>query len=146
MSSVSVMGRPLGSGDVEEAANLLGVSEAHVRAVMSVEARGSGFLGKYEDDPRLPRVLFEAHIFHRETDGRFSATHPNLSSPRWDRSLYLGDLGEHDRIREAAALDNEAAHRSASWGLFQIMGFNHEDAGYKQLFDFIGVQLGLSHL
>jgi hypothetical protein len=34
---------------------------------MAVEARGSGFLGKYENDPRLPKILVEAHIFSRET-------------------------------------------------------------------------------
>jgi hypothetical protein len=43
-------------------------------------------------------------------------------------------------LNEAAELDDEAAHRSASWGLFQIMGFNHVAAGYSRLFDFIGVQ------
>jgi hypothetical protein len=107
---------------------------------MAVEARGSGFLGKYENDPRLPKILFEAHIFSRETGGRYNSSNPNISSPAWDKTLYKGGLAEHDRLREAAGLDFDAAYRSASWGLFQIMGLNHEAAGYPQLRDFIGVQ------
>lgn len=140
MANASVMGRPLDAGDITSAAKLLGVTEAHVRAVIAVEASGSGFLGKYENDPRLPKILFEAHIFSRETKARFDATHPGISSPKWNRNLYAGGIKEYDRLREAADLDFDAAYRSASWGLFQIMGFNHEAAGYDRLRDFIGVQ------
>ena len=140
MKSGSIMGRPLDAGDITSAAKRLSVTEAHVRAVITVEAAGSGFLGKYENDPRLPKILFEAHIFSRETGGKFDASHPQLSSPKWDRSLYSGGLKEHDRLREAAALDFMAAHRATSWGLFQIIGFNHQTAGYDSLFDFVGAQ------
>jgi hypothetical protein len=140
MQKGSIMGRPLDDGDITSAANKLNVTEAHVRAVIAVEASGSGFLGKYENDPRLPKILFEAHIFSRETGGRFDESHPQLSSDSWNRDLYAGGLKEHDRLRQAAKLDFVAAYRSASWGLFQIMGFNHEAAGYDRLHDFIGVQ------
>ncbi len=140
MKSENIMGRPLEAGDVTSAAKLLKVTEAHIRAVIAVEASGSGFLGKYENDPRLPKILFEAHIFSRETGGRFDVNHPSLSRPTWSRDLYSGGIKEHDRLREAAALDFTAAHRASSWGLFQIMGFNHKAAGYDNLFDFIGVQ------
>lgn len=140
MRTGSVMGRPLDAGDVTSAAKRLGVTEAHVRAVIAVEASGSGFLGKYENDPRLPKILFEAHIFSRETGGQYDGTHPHLSSAKWNRALYKGGLKEHDRVRAAAELESDAAYRSASWGLFQIMGFNHEPAGYHILWDFVGVQ------
>jgi N-acetylmuramidase/Putative peptidoglycan binding domain len=140
MKTGSIMGRPLDGGDVTAAAKRLGVTEAHVRTVISVEAAGSGFLGKYENDPRLPKILFEAHVFSRETGGKYDASHPQLSSPQWNRALYSGGIKEYDRLREAAKLDFKAAHRAASWGLFQIMGFNHPTAGYDNLFDFIGAQ------
>ena len=140
MAKSSIMGRPLDREDISSAALLLNVSPAHVRALIAVEAAGSGFLGKYANDPRLPKILFEAHIFSRETGGQFDQSHPQISSQHWNRELYSGGLKEHDRLRLAADLDFAAAYRSASWGLFQIMGFNHQAAGYQRLFDFIGVQ------
>jgi peptidoglycan hydrolase-like protein with peptidoglycan-binding domain len=140
MNYRSVMGRPLADGDISNAAEKLGVSSAHVRAVVEVEAKDSGFIGRYENDPRLPKILFEAHIFSRHTNGKFNHSHPHISSQKWDRSLYLGGVREYDRLREAATLDFQAAYSSASWGLFQIMGFNHEAAGYSTLLDFIGAQ------
>jgi hypothetical protein len=140
MFTNSVMGRPLKNRDIKNAAETLGVSDAHVRAVIAVEARGSGFLGIYENDPRLPKILFEAHIFSRETDRLFDHSNPSLSSKTWNQDLYIGGLKEHDRLREAAKLDFVAAHRSASWGMFQIMGFNHKIAGYSNVLDFVGTQ------
>jgi N-acetylmuramidase/Putative peptidoglycan binding domain len=140
MQANSIMGRPLDSSDVASAAQKLNVTEPHVRAVIAVEASGSGFLGKYENDPRLPKILFEAHVFRRETGGQFDTSHPGLSSPNWNRALYAGGIAEHDRLRQARELDFAAAYRSTSWGLFQIMGFNHEAAGYDVLYDFVGAQ------
>lgn len=140
MPTGRIMGRGLDSGDVRAAASALGVGEAHVRAVLAVESRGSGFLAARETGMRPPRILFEAHVFARETGGHFNESHPRLSSRRWKRSLYLGGLAEHGRLQQASSLDWEAAHRSASWGIFQIMGFNHAAAGYERLEDFVGVQ------
>lgn len=139
MAKQNIMGRLLDAGDIGSAAKRLGVTDAHLRAVMEVEASGSGFL-EGSGDPPLPKILFEAHIFSRETGGRFDASHPGISSAKWNRALYAAGVREHDRLREAAGLDFDAAYKSASWGLFQIMGFNHEAAGYDQLHDFIGVQ------
>jgi hypothetical protein len=78
-----------------------------------------------------PKILFEAHIFHRETGGRFDRSNPNLSSPSWNRSLY-GAGGEHqwERFEAAYKLDPEAAIKATSWGRFQVMGFNHQRVGY----------------
>jgi hypothetical protein len=38
-------------------------------------------------------------------------------------------VGSYPRLAQAIAIDRPAALRSASWGLGQIMGFNHELAG-----------------
>ena len=40
------MGRSLDDGDITSAAKQLDVTEAHLQAVIAVEAAGSGFLGK----------------------------------------------------------------------------------------------------
>lgn len=111
-----------------EAADRLGVTPAHVRAVDDVESRGNGFL----TDGR-PKILFEAHVFSRRTGGRYDESHPGISSPTWDRSLYKGGAAEHNRLAKAAALDRDAAIQSASWGRYQIMGMNWEACDYDSL-------------
>ena len=114
-------------------ASALGVDVAAIKAVAEVEASGDGLLASGK-----PKVLFEAHVFHRLTDGRYDSTQPKLSSPHWNRSLY-GAGGEHqwDRLDQARALDENAALQSASWGRFQIMGFNSQKAGFDSLSSFV---------
>jgi hypothetical protein len=128
-------GTPLVDHDWSDASRRLRVPEAHVRAVAQVEGAGRGFLPAWPGrsvhvGPRSPLILFERHVFHRETGGRFSADHPDLSGARWDRSFYVGGVGEWGRLERAAVLDRRAALRSCSWGAFQVMGFNHQLAGY----------------
>jgi len=104
-------------------ATRLDVELAALQAVAEVESSGSGFLPAPD---RRPKILFEGHVFHRLTAGRYSATHPGISYPQWDRRRYSGSLaGEWKRLDKAAALDPVAAMQSASWGAFQIMGFNY---------------------
>ncbi|NJM46018.1 MAG: N-acetylmuramidase family protein [Alkalinema sp. RU_4_3] len=111
---------------------MMGCEEATVRAVTEVEAAGSGFFA----DGRS-KILFEAHWFSDLTDGIYDDTAPSLSSPVWNRSLYIGGVGEWDRLYRAANLNRAAALQSASWGLGQIMGFNHNLAGYPNVEDFV---------
>lgn len=119
--------------DIRLAAQRLDCDEATIRAVAEVESRGSGFL----DDGR-PKILFEAHIFSRQTEHAFDESHPDISSRRWNGALY-GQSGAHQykRLREAMALDEDAALRSTSWGMFQVMGFNFEACGYSSIEDFV---------
>jgi hypothetical protein len=123
--------RRLTRADYERAAARLDVPVQSVFAVASVEAQGAGFLR----DGR-PKVLFEAHHFARYTRGAFSRSHPHLSSPTWNRSLYATGptpedrgQGEWKRLEAAMLLDRPAAVYAASWGLFQIMGFNGPACG-----------------
>lgn len=120
---------------VTRAAKQLGCDVAAVQAVIAVESRGSGFLA----DGR-PRILFEAHKFSGFTDGLFDATHPHLSTPEWDASLYEGGAAEYGRLYQALQLDGEAAVLSCSWGLMQIMGFNWEACGEASLQGFMLAQ------
>jgi len=118
--------------DFEEAASKLDVEVAKIRAVDEIESAGSGFLDSGE-----PKILFEAHWFSRFTDGEYDDTHPNISSPQWDRSLYKGGEAEHDRLQKAVELNRTAALKSASWGRYQILGLNWDKCGYDSLQDFI---------
>lgn len=112
----------------------LGVEVACLRAVASVESAGTGFLPPPSNEPK---VLFEGHIFHRLTNGHFDATAPDLSYPHWDKSKYAGSLeGEWARLNAAMELDHDAALESASWGTFQLMGFNYPACGFSTVRDF----------
>ncbi|OHC95651.1 MAG: hypothetical protein A2792_03405 [Sphingomonadales bacterium RIFCSPHIGHO2_01_FULL_65_20] len=128
--------------DYQAAATALACSVAQIRAVDEVESKGGWYRdvradilaldgeGGFLDGPHLPKILFEAHIFDRNTDGRFRQSHPNLSSAKWNRALYVGGEGEWARLYRAMQLAPRAALMSASVGRYQIMGFNHKLAGF----------------
>lgn len=132
----------LTEADFQQVASALGCTVAQIRAVWEVESGGGWFRdvradilaldgpGGFLDGPHLPKILFEAHIFDRYTEGKYRASHPNLSSARWNRKLYVGGQGEYIRLWKAMALDRKAALLSASVGGAQIMGFNHQAAGF----------------
>ncbi len=117
--------------DFREMATKLGVEEAALRAVVEVEcsSRG-GFLA----DGR-PRILFEGHIFWQRLRKRginpeeLAATNPDILYHRWTRQFYKGGAGEWERFERAMHISSEAAVESASWGLFQIMGFHWRTCG-----------------
>lgn len=121
---------PLSVEDFEQAARRLNCTVAAIRAVAQVESAGGGFLR----DGR-PKILFERHIFHRLTGGAHTAAHPDISFP--SGGGYLGNEREYDRLERAMALDEAAALKSASWGKFQIMGFNHAMVGEPDLDTFV---------
>lgn len=132
----------LGPADLAEAAASLGVTVAHIKAVIAVESGGGWFTdvraeildldgpGGFIDGEWLPKILFEAHLFSRYTGGRFDKMAPDLSSPSWNRALYIGGQAEWRRLHRAMLLDESAALRAASWGMFQILGANHRVCGY----------------
>lgn len=108
-----------------------------LKAVAQVESNGSGFLPAPDE---RPKILFEGHVFHRLTAGRYSAVeqHKNISYPKWNKDKYSGSLrGEWERLEQATALDATAAMQSASWGAFQIMGFNFALCGFDSVGRFV---------
>ncbi|HEU4619924.1 MAG TPA: N-acetylmuramidase domain-containing protein [Gammaproteobacteria bacterium] len=118
-------------------ADSLDVEAAALQAVAEVESSGAGFL----PDSIKPKVLFEGHVFHRLTGGTFDAEYPNLSYPKWDRKKYSGSLaGEWERLTAACQLDRSAALQSASWGMFQIMGFNYVYCRCADVEEFVALQ------
>lgn len=122
----------LTDANYQAVATSLGCETAAIRAVAEVEARGDGFLASGR-----PKILFEAHQFSKRTAHKYDRLHPGISSATWNKSLYAGGEAEYDRLLRAMLLNRDAALVSASWGRFQIMGFNHAAAGHKTLSSFI---------
>jgi hypothetical protein len=128
----------LNEEDFQRAARLIGCDKCAVKAVATVESRGNGFL----QDGRV-KLLFEGHWFYKFTQGKFATSHPDICYPKWDRSRYAKGAtpeargqGEWLRFERALALNRQAALLSASYGKFQIMGFNHAICHYTDVESF----------
>lgn len=119
--------------DYVRAADRLQCDVAAIKAVTEVESRGGGF-----DPEGFPKTLFEGHWFHKLTKGLYSSSSPTLSYPKWTRQFYGKSWqAEKQRLNAAAALDRDTALMSASWGMFQVMGFNHRACGYDTIQQFV---------
>lgn len=134
-----------------------------MKAVTQVEAGGKGGF----DSSNRPVILFERHKFSKHSSGKFDKDYPFISSkspylrtrgknkkiiPEREsefKSLkkknqlatsnyYPPDSNtNYVRLSKAYLLDKSAALKSASWGMFQIMGFNYETCGYKSVEEFV---------
>jgi hypothetical protein len=118
---------PLDEGGLQQALGVIGVGAAELWAVLGVETTGCGFL-----PDRRPKILFERHVFSRETGHRFDASNPDLSDPRPGGYGPPG-AAQYARLLRATTLDRQAALRSASWGIGQVMGYNAVSAGYPDV-------------
>lgn len=129
--------RRISAEDFARAAKELGVSIAAIAAVAEVESAGEGFL----PDGR-PVILYERHWFWRlaysfdsEQAEQWGDKHPNICSPH--PGGYTGGTAEHQRLHTASQLDRLWALESASWGMFQIMGFHYQRLGYAGVQDMV---------
>lgn len=130
--------------DYRAAAAANGIEYALLRAIVEVESTGGGTLPDGN-----PKTLFERHVFYREVReikgkevaDKFFAANPNICNPA------SGDYGsvnsQWSRLQKAIALAEgdvgiiDAAYKSASWGVGQVMGFNHKVAGYATIGAFV---------
>lgn len=124
----------------EDAAKMLGCETNVIKAVAAVESRGAGFLPTGE-----VKILFEPHVFWDQlkkggkNPGLILQQQPDLKDvlyQKWKTYPYGKNSEQWDRLRKAAQIDIAAAHKSASYGKFQIMGFNHRDSGFVNIFEF----------
>lgn len=129
-STQTIGSKQLHEADYQRTAEMLGVEVAAIKAVVKVEAAGRGFLA----DGR-PKILFERHWFWKLTPLAVSKTRPDISNPT--PGGYLGGTREWNRLEDAMQFDKPAALKSASWGLGQVMGFNHQVAGYSDVESFV---------
>lgn len=107
----------------------LGVHAAEIWTVLAVETSGCGYL-----PDRRPQILYERHIFHRLTKGKYSDgdisdTKPGGYGPRGSP--------QYDRLAKAIRKDRNAALQSASWGIGQLMGMNYALAGFRNVEDMV---------
>lgn len=123
--------------DYLDAAQMADLEVALIHTVDEVESSGDGFA----NDGR-PIIRFEPHVFSKLTQHRYDETHGGVSYPRlgmkpipkeqaarWAQMIYAGNL------------DHDAAFAAASWGRFQIMGFNYADCGFESVRDFAAAMM-----
>lgn len=116
--------------DIAAQASRIGCEPAVIKSILEVEAPRGGF---EKDDQCV--ILFERHKFSQRTCGKYDKTHPLISSPV--AGGYGSFASQHVKLKAAVALDREAALKSASWGIPQILGSNYKACGCKSLQEFI---------
>lgn len=125
-------------GDIDAEAKRIDVPVSMLKAIRYVEGKADGFL----PDGR-PLILFERHKFYSylvRNQGQAKADQVMRADPNICNSArggYHGNEREFDRLDKAIAFDSTGALNSASWGMFQIMGFNYQAAGYGSVQDYV---------
>lgn len=127
--------------DYSKAAQLLGVEEAAIKAIASIESQGDGFITDKAGN-KLPKILFERHVmFKRLRDftpiksAEMAGKYPDIVNPT--PGGYKGGLGEHERLDRAVKIDRVTALESASWGRFQVLGLHWKVLGYPSVQAFV---------
>lgn len=126
--------------DIDDYAIEIGIEPSFLKALTMVESPGSGFFNN-----GMCTILFERHVFFnqvvkkydRKTADAWSEKYPNICYLTRSQSAYLGGSREWSRLDFAKNLDAECALKSASYGMFQIMGFNYEVCGYDNIGDYV---------
>lgn len=128
-----------------QVATALSVSVAHVRAVSAVESGGAGFL----PDGRV-KILFERHHFYQALLKKYGAARtaairaanpadlidPVAGGYSTGPTALARSIAEHVRFAQAFKIDKDCAIYATSFGMYQVMGFNHELVGFATLSDF----------
>lgn len=106
-----------------------GVEAWKLHGLTDIESRRGGF----DNDGRAIMVP-ELHKFSEFTFQAYDKAHPDLSAKKWihpakvkpGHPYTLDNSGRWDVLARQAALSFDAAIKAASWGAFQIMGFNYK--------------------
>jgi hypothetical protein len=122
--------KKLTNDDLCRAAKRIVATTAEVQTFLAVETKGRGF-----DDQDRVIILFERHWFHKLTGGKYDSDHPDISNAR--PGGYNNGGSQRERFSQAFALDPQAAMKSASWGIGQVMGFNYGLCGYPTVDAFV---------
>lgn len=102
--------------EVNRIAKAYEVDPKVLAAVMEVEGSGHGF------DPATGKIIiqFEPHWFKRFSDHTVT-------------NGVEGQATEWRAFNKAWAINKKAAMLSTSWGIMQVMGFNHPLCGYEEV-------------
>jgi hypothetical protein len=106
-------------GAIATEAEISAIDPAVALAIFAVESGRA-----YDVDTKLVIARFEPHVFKRFTGKAVAASHSSQKA-------------EWTSIAEAYAIDPDAALRSASYGLPQLMGFNHGVTPYASAKDLL---------
>lgn len=134
---------------LHEQAKALGVSPAALAAVLKVESGGRAF----GPDGRVI-VRFENHVFRRQwgdaNQMRFDQHFKFSADKAWTEhywrkaptdpwvKCHTSQAGEWEVFEFAKTLSEPAALASASYGVGQIMGFNHKAVGHPTAAKMVG--------
>jgi hypothetical protein len=129
-------GKRLSSTDYSNAAHAIGVPVATIQGVVDVEAAGKGF-----DASKRPKILPEPHLFYKALGAgpaRDKAVKLGVAYPKWGTKPYPPTSDEnYQRLEVMCSIDETKALESTSWGLTQILGSNHTDAGFATVQDMV---------
>lgn len=123
------MNKKLTNSDYCEISKKYNIPISSIKALAMVE---SGGRGGFDKDGRL-LIRFEGHKFRSFTKGKFNQSHPEVSYPYHAKHTYCGKNHSYGGFNIAMGLDPTAAMISTSYGMFQPMGFNHEEMGYETI-------------
>jgi hypothetical protein len=119
--------------EIGRVANSFDIDPIVLAAVVDVEGGRAAFGA----DGR-PIILFEPHLFSRQTQRRYDGSHPDISYTTWGSRPYpRTQEGRWEQLRAAYALDPEAALASTTWGRFQLRGANYATAEFSSAREFV---------
>lgn len=90
-----------------------------------------------------PAILFEGHVFWQQLvkkgidPSKYVTGNEDILYPKWETGHYKGGMKEYERLEKARSINREAADASASWGMFQIMGFNYKACDENSVESFV---------
>lgn len=133
----------LTDADFIAAAKTLLCDVSAIRAVAEIESPKGGFLYDDHAGEWRPTVLFERHVMYRRYKDKYGYDKaiamvnqcPDIINTK--SGGYIGGESEHRRIEKARKIDKDIGLESASWGMFQIMGYHWKALGFASVVDFV---------
>ena len=133
----------LTDADFIAAAKTLLCDVSAIRAVAEIESPKGGFLYDDHAGEWRPTVLFERHVMYRRYKDKYGYDKaiamvnqcPDIINTK--SGGYIGGESEHRRIEKARKIDKNIGLESASWGMFQIMGYHWKALGFASVVDFV---------
>ena len=113
-----------------------GVEVAATKAVREVEASKGGYFTNGNI-----KILFEGHVFWKrlKSQGVNPNNHikgnENILHGSWTKKYY--GQNQDARMEKAKRINQVAAMESASYGLFQVMGYHWKSLGFDSVFQFV---------
>lgn len=126
--------------DFAEAAELLGVEVATIKAVIEIEA-GPAHKGFYA--PHKPLINFDLTMFKSMASKRkfnlnkYRKSHSEVFSRPNSRKYGSHQAAQQARLEQALTIHPHIAIEGTFWGMFQIGGFNWKKCGAESIDDFV---------